>query len=114
MLAPVNVPVPVAPAPPPIPAVPQMPAFPAFPVAGGREARDAAAEALPEPGGTGGPAYEFLREAARGAGVWVHGGSLIERGAEKLHNTTVVFDPQGREVARYRDVVRRTGVRLES
>lgn len=71
---------------------------------GGREAREAAAETLPEPGGTGGPAYEFLREVARGAGVWVHGGSIIERGPEKLHNTTLVFDPAGREVARYRKI----------
>ncbi|MCX8134225.1 MAG: carbon-nitrogen hydrolase family protein [Roseococcus sp.] len=71
---------------------------------GGRAAREAAAEALPEPGGTGGPAYEFLREVARGAGVHVHGGSLIERGAETLFNTTLVFDPEGREVARYRKI----------
>jgi nitrilase len=34
--------------------------------------------------------------------VHVHGGSLIERGAgERLRNTTVVFDPDGREIARY-------------
>lgn len=71
---------------------------------GGREAREAAAEILPEPGGTGGPAYEFLREVARGAGLWVHGGSIIERGPEKLHNTTLVFDPEGRELARYRKI----------
>src|SRR5512146_1356352 len=32
---------------------------------GGRDARFAAAEALPEPGGEGGAAYEFLREGAR-------------------------------------------------
>jgi nitrilase len=71
---------------------------------GGRDARNAAAEALPEQGGTGGPAYEFLREMARGAGIHVHGGSMIEQGAEKLFNTTLVFDPTGREVARYRKI----------
>ncbi|MFN3448744.1 MAG: carbon-nitrogen hydrolase family protein [Roseococcus sp.] len=71
---------------------------------GGRAAREAAAEALPEPGGTGGPAYEFLREVARGAGVHVHGGSIIERGEGILHNTTLVFDPAGREIARYRKI----------
>jgi nitrilase len=71
---------------------------------GGREARFAAAEALPEPGGTGGAAYEFLRGLARGAGIHVHGGSIIEQGAEKLHNTTLVFDPDGREIARYRKI----------
>ncbi|MCW8085008.1 carbon-nitrogen hydrolase family protein [Sabulicella glaciei] len=71
---------------------------------GGRDARVAAAETLPEPGGTGGPAYEAMREMARGAGIFVHGGSIVEQGAEKLHNTTLVFDPEGREVARYRKI----------
>ena len=32
----------------------------------------------------------------------VHGGSIIEQGPEKLFNTTVVFDPDGQEIARYR------------
>ena len=50
----------------------------------------------------GGPAYEFLRETARAAKVHVHGGSIIEQGPEKLFNTTVVFDPDGSEIARYR------------
>ncbi|MCX7374373.1 MAG: carbon-nitrogen hydrolase family protein [Alphaproteobacteria bacterium] len=71
---------------------------------GGREAREAAAETLPEPGATGGPAYEFLREIARGAGVNIHGGSMIERGADKLFNTTIVFDRTGTEIARYRKI----------
>ena len=34
--------------------------------------------------------------------VHVHGGSIIEQGPEKLFNTTVVFDPDGTEIARYR------------
>ncbi len=71
---------------------------------GGREARAAAAEVLPEAGGTGGAAYEFLRRMAKGAGIHVHGGSIIEQGAEKLFNTTLVFDPNGREIARYRKI----------
>jgi predicted amidohydrolase len=71
---------------------------------GGREARNAAAERLPEPGGTGGPAYELMRGLARGLGIHVHGGSMIEGGHEKLFNTTVVFDPDGREIARYRKI----------
>src|SRR3974390_250594 len=45
---------------------------------------------------------ELLREAARAAKVHVHGGSIIEKGPEKLFNTTVVFDPDGQEIARYR------------
>lgn len=71
---------------------------------GGREARNAAAEVLPEPGGTGGPAYELLRGIARAHRIHVHGGSIIEGGGEKLFNTTVVFDPEGREIARYRKI----------
>ncbi|MBY0333139.1 MAG: carbon-nitrogen hydrolase family protein [Acetobacteraceae bacterium] len=76
---------------------------------GGREARNAAAEPLPEPGGTGGAAYEMLRAAARANRIHVHGGSMIETGGiegggEKLFNTTVVFDPEGREIARYRKI----------
>jgi deaminated glutathione amidase len=71
---------------------------------GGREARNAAAETLPEPGGTGGAAYELMRSLARAHGIHVHGGSIIEGGGEKLFNTTVVFDPDGREVARYRKI----------
>jgi nitrilase len=71
---------------------------------GGRDARFAAAEALPEPGAEGGAAYEFLRGVARGAGIHVHGGSIIEQGDGKLFNTTLVFDPDGREIARYRKI----------
>jgi nitrilase len=71
---------------------------------GGREARNAAAEALPEPGGTGGAAYEFLRGMARGHGIHVHGGSIIEQGPGILFNTSLLFDPQGRELARYRKI----------
>ncbi len=75
---------------------------------GGRDARMTAAEELPEPGGEGGPAYEFLRQVARAHRIHVHGGSIIEKGApgagEKLCNTSLLFDPEGREVARYRKI----------
>lgn len=71
---------------------------------GGREAREAAAEILPEPGGSGGVAYEFMRSVAVSQGITVHGGSMIERGPEKLFNTTVVFDSAGTEIARYRKI----------
>lgn len=71
---------------------------------GGRDARRAAAEALPRPGGEGGPAYEMLRGLARRHGITVHGGSIIEDGGEKLFNTTVVFAPDGSEIARYRKI----------
>ena len=76
---------------------------------GTREGKFAQAEDLPARGSNapGGPAYEFLREVARGASIFVHGGSIQERGGQerggdKLFNTTVVFDPDGKEIARYR------------
>ena len=64
------------------------------------------AEELPPPGSNaqGGPAYEFLRGVARERRIHVHGGSLAERAGERLFNTTVVFDPTGAEVARYRKI----------
>ncbi len=71
---------------------------------GDRATRTANAEVLPAKGSNepGGEAYEFLRETARQAKVHVHGGSIIEQGPEKLFNTTVVFNPDGTELARYR------------
>ena len=71
---------------------------------GDRTTRTANAETLPAPGSNepGGEAYEFLRDTARTHRLHVHGGSIIEQGPEKLFNTTVVFDPDGKEIARYR------------
>jgi predicted amidohydrolase len=71
---------------------------------GDRATRTANAEVLPAKGSNapGGEAYEFLREAARAAHLYIHGGSIIEQGSEKLFNTTVVFNPDGTELARYR------------
>ena len=67
-----------------------------------------AAEILPAPGDTGGPAYEFLRGVACSRQMHVHGGSMAERGAGPhegvLFNTTVLFGPDGTELARYRKI----------
>ena len=73
---------------------------------GDRATKFAAAEALPPEGSgaDGGEAYEFLRGAARALGVAVHGGSIAERDGERLFNTTLVFDRDGRELGRYRKV----------
>jgi len=64
------------------------------------------AEELPSVGGNapGGPAYEFLRSVARSRRIHVHGGSIAERAGDRLFNTTVLFDPEGREIARYRKI----------
>jgi len=73
---------------------------------GDRAAKFEQAEELPPPGSNepGGPAYEFLRGLAREKRIYVHGGSIGERAGERLFNTTLAFDPQGRELARYRKI----------
>ncbi len=50
-----------------------------------------------------GPLQRFLANAAKQHGVWVIGGTLPLRAPEpaRILNTTLVFDPQGREAARY-------------
>jgi len=73
---------------------------------GDRAAKFAAAEALPAPGSNAvpGPAYAFLQELARRNRIHVHGGSIGEAGGDRLYNTTLAFDPEGRELARYRKI----------
>ncbi|ABC39502.1 carbon-nitrogen hydrolase family protein [Burkholderia thailandensis] len=50
-----------------------------------------------------GPIQRFLAERAKAHGVWVIGGTLPLSAPEpsRVLNTTLVFDPQGREAARY-------------
>jgi deaminated glutathione amidase len=50
----------------------------------------------------GGEGYGLLQELAAKHGIVLHGGSLIERDGDRLFNTTVVFDRDGHELARYR------------
>jgi deaminated glutathione amidase len=54
----------------------------------------------------GGPAYAMAQELAAKHGVYIHAGSIMERieGDTRIHNTTVVFDRGGKEVARYRKI----------
>lgn len=59
----------------------------------------AAAEPCP-----GGKTYQLLSDLARTHGIYVHCGSMNERAGETIHNTTLVFDRDGREVARYRKI----------
>jgi nitrilase len=87
----------------------QRPALVALPeiwscLGGDRDEKFAAAETLPTPGDTGGEAYEFLRHLAMQNGIYVHGGSIGERDGDILYNTTLVFNPDGRELARYRKI----------
>jgi predicted amidohydrolase len=64
------------------------------------------AEVLPSSAGSGqnGAAYTFLQSVARQHQIYVHGGSINERVGDRLFNTTVVFDPSGSEIARYRKI----------
>lgn len=73
---------------------------------GDRAAKFDQAEELPAAGSNapGGPAYEFLRGVARQNRIYVHGGSIGERAGDRLFNTTVMFDPEGAEIARYRKI----------
>ena len=64
-------------------------------------AKRAAAEPLP-----GGEAYALLQGLAREHGIVIHGGSLLEQDGDELFNTTVAFDRDGRELARYRKIHR--------
>jgi len=60
----------------------------------------AAAETVP------GPTSQVLASLAKEYGIWLHGGSLLEKipGGAKMYNTTVVFDPRGEIAARYRKI----------
>ena len=68
---------------------------------GGKGDKARNAENLP-----GGPAYSMAQELAARHRVFIHAGSLMERigGEERIHNTTVVFDRKGDEIARYRKI----------
>lgn len=50
-----------------------------------------------------GPIQDFLSGQARRHGVWVIGGTLPLKSpdSDRIYNTTLVFDPQGQQVARY-------------
>ena len=75
----------------------------------GGSARDKFANGDSVPGG---PAYAAAQELAAKHRIWVHSGSVLERATAradakaegKVHNTTVVFDRAGHEVAVYRKI----------
>ncbi|MGF1475538.1 MAG: carbon-nitrogen hydrolase family protein [Geminicoccaceae bacterium] len=64
---------------------------------GDGDARWAAADVFPE-----GEGYQLFSHLARNLGVTLHIGSLLERDADQLFNTTVAFNGDGQEMARYR------------
>jgi deaminated glutathione amidase len=68
---------------------------------GDRKAKLAAAETFP-----GSPAYAAMQALAAKHRIYIHAGSILERleAGERIHNTTVVFDRSGEEIARYRKI----------
>lgn len=53
-----------------------------------------------------GPAYELCAALAAKHGVYLHAGSMLEKNADgdRLSNTTIVFDPNGNQIALYRKI----------
>ncbi len=68
---------------------------------GARGDKAAHAETLP-----GGPAYAMAQELAARHRIFIHAGSIMERieGEARIHNTSVVFNRRGEEIARYRKI----------
>jgi predicted amidohydrolase len=52
----------------------------------------------------GGPISTALAETARRHGIWVLGGSICEAVEDRVYNTSLLFDPAGEVVARYRKI----------
>lgn len=66
------------------------------------------AEPIPEPGQDESQwpsesiTCQAMARTARETGVWVVGGSIPERAGTKLYNTSTVWSPEGKLVAKYR------------
>ncbi len=73
---------------------------------GTRATKLAAAATLPSPGARASDdsLYGELQRLARDERVVLHCGSIGERVGDRLFNTSLVFDPDGREIARYRKI----------
>lgn len=71
-----------------------------FTFMGDKEEYQEIAEEIP------GPVSQKLSEKAHEHDMWVHGGSMLEVADEdgKVHNTTVVFGPDGEQQAQYRKI----------
>ena len=73
---------------------------------GDTNAKLLAAEELPAPGSDekAGPCYQLLQNLAFASGTYIHGGSIGERVGDHIFNTSLLFDDQGVEIARYRKI----------
>jgi nitrilase len=54
----------------------------------------------------GGPAYAMAQAQAIKHRIFIHAGSIMERveSVQRIHNTSVVFNREGEEIARYRKI----------
>ncbi len=52
----------------------------------------------------GGETAKRMSAKAKEQGFYLHAGSMVEREGEKLYNTSLLFDPHGNLVARYRKI----------
>lgn len=51
-----------------------------------------------------GDAYRTMSGLAKRLGVTIHAGSIVEQDGNKFYNTSYVFGPDGKEIARYRKI----------
>lgn len=70
----------------------------------GPEDMQASAEELPAAGEAGGEAHSTLSALAKELGITIHAGSICEKHGNRFYNTTIVFDPEGTDIARYRKI----------
>jgi len=66
---------------------------------GGREFVWSQGEELP-----GGPTYALMSSLAAELRTTIHAGSIVEKSGNTYYNTTLVFGPDGGEIARYRKI----------
>lgn len=50
------------------------------------------------------PTLERLREKARQHRIYIHCGSIMEKAGDRLHNCSVVLNPDGKRIATYRKI----------
>lgn len=65
----------------------------------GRDAVHGSGEIFPE-----GAVYQRMAALAKELGVTLHAGSMVEKSGNNHFNASVVFDPEGKEIAKYRKI----------
>ncbi|MFQ6160313.1 carbon-nitrogen hydrolase family protein [Sinorhizobium meliloti] len=65
----------------------------------GRDAVHGSGESFPD-----GPSYQRFSALAKELGVTLHCGSMVEKAGNSHYNATVVFGPEGKEIAKYRKI----------